>query len=97
MNKPLTEPIDRINEERPPAGSEEGSLPVFVTAALSVFMIVLLVWLFVPGRVSVVRARPPQAAPAGVTAPSAQQVHQQLQAGQAAPSNAQAEADASGQ
>ena len=83
MTQPLTQPIDHINEERPPAGSEEGSLPVFVTAAVSVFMIVVLVWLFVPARVATVRARPVSPPAAGVVAPPAQQVHEQLQAQQA--------------
>lgn len=80
MSQPLTQPIDHINEERPPVGSEEGNLPVFITAAVSVFMIVVMVWLFVPARVATVRARPVNAPTAGVTAPPAQQVREQLQA-----------------
>jgi len=83
MDEPLTKPIDHINEERPPAGSEEGSLPVFVTAAISVFLIVLMVWLFVPGRVAVVRARPTVGPAAGITAPPAQEVREVLQNQQA--------------
>jgi hypothetical protein len=80
MSQPLTQPIDHVNEERPPAGSEEGSLPVFITAAVSVFLIVVMVWLFVPARVATVRARSIGEPAAGVTAPPAKQVHEQLQA-----------------
>jgi hypothetical protein len=80
MSQPLNQPIDHINEERPPAGSDEGRLPVFVTAAVSVFLIVVMVWLFVPARVATVRARSISEPAAGVTAPPAQQVHEQLQA-----------------
>jgi hypothetical protein len=78
MSEPLNEPIDRINDERPLAASEEGSLPVFITSAVSVFMIVVLIWLFVPGRVSVVRARSADQPSAEVIVPSAQQVHEML-------------------
>ena len=85
MNEPRRPPIDRINEERPPAGSDEASLPVFVTAAISVFMIVLLVWLFGPGGVATARARPPRTPATGITAPPAQNAHQQLPDRQATP------------
>ncbi len=48
--------IDSINDARPAGAHDEASFPVFVTAVLSIFFIVLLVWLFVPGRLREVRA-----------------------------------------
>ena len=62
MSEELHSRIDDINEERPAPNPDEASLPVFVTAVLSVFLMVVLVWLFVPGRVQEVRAleREPQ-------------------------------------
>jgi hypothetical protein len=82
MSQPLTQPIDHINEERPPVAPEEGSFPLFVTATVSVFMLVVLVWLFVPARVATVRARSLGEPASGVMAPPAQQVHEQLKARQ---------------
>ena len=79
MNEKLREPIDRINEEHATSGSDDSGGPFLFTAVLCLCMIVVMVWLFVPGRVATVRARPAQTHETTITAPPAQEVHQQLE------------------
>lgn len=66
-------------EESAKAERDDINFPALLTATIMVLMVVVLMWLFVPGRLGVVRARDINRPAAGITAPPAQEVRRRLE------------------
>lgn len=66
-------------EESAKPERDDINFPALLTATIMVLMVVVLMWLFVPGRLGVVRARDIHGPAAGITAPPAQEVRRRLE------------------
>ena len=68
-----------MQNETPNAERDDVQFPAFVTATIAVLLVMVLMWLFVPGRIDMVRANTRDRSAPGITAPSASAVRKQLE------------------
>ena len=68
-----------MQTETPKAERDKVHFPALITATIAALLVMVLMWLFIPGRVSMVLANPRDRLTPGITAPSASAVRKQLE------------------
>ena len=68
-----------MQTETPKAERDKVQFPTIVMATIAALLVMVLMWLFIPGRVSMVLANPRDRSAPGITAPSATAVRKQLE------------------
>ncbi len=74
-----------MQNETPKAEGDKVQFPALITATIAAVLVIVMMWLFIPGRVAMVRAEMRDRATPGITAPSASAVREQLEGRESMP------------